>query len=253
MVSRSTEHGGERFCSAVSAPTEFHRATRGNGTVKPGSCRRTTGPRLVGGRQWYYDASRGHVILFGGREGVGRGGTSRGDTWEWDGKVWKELRSDDGPSGRDHHAMVYDRARGSVVVFGGWDGEAVVGDTWEWNGKWQRVGRNGPPARAAHAMAYDGKRGVAVLFGGRALEMFFDDTWLWDGKEWSQVDAHGPPKRAFHGMTYLPESQNTVLFGGRVASDFAQHPPASPAHRVQLQVLGRPELQRVRPNGRSPG
>ena len=173
-------------------------------------------------RRWpamVYDAARGHVILFGGREGVGRGGASRGDTWEWDGKVWKELRSDDGPSGRDHHAMVYDRARGRIVVFGGWDGEGVVGDTWEWNGKWQRVGRNGPPARAAHAMAYDGKRGIAVLFGGRALEVFFDDTWLWDGKEWSQVDAHGPPKRAFHGMTYVPESQNTVLFGGRLNSD----------------------------------
>jgi hypothetical protein len=172
-------------------------------------------------RKWpaaAYDAVRGRVVLFGGREGVGRAGSSRGDTWEWDGKAWRRLSSD-GPSGRDHHGMVYDRAREAMVLFGGWDGQSVVGDTWEWNGTWTKVAEGAPPARAAHAMAYDRQRQTTVLFGGRALEKFYDDTWLWNGKVWTQSEALGPSERAFHGMVYDAARRHTLLFGGRLDSE----------------------------------
>ncbi len=131
-------------------------------------------------RRWpamVYDAARGHVILFGGREGVGRGGASRGDTWEWGGKVWKELRSDDGPSGRDHHAMVY-------------------GDTWVWDGqRWTEIPVDGPSRRYVYSMSYgsyelDRKR--ALFFGGGHREsdrwVLFDETWLWNGSQWQKPD-----------------------------------------------------------------
>ncbi len=174
-------------------------------------------------RKWAvmaYDSEREWTVLFGGLEGFGRTGDSLGDTWAWDGKSWQQLASK-GPSARDHHAMVYDRARDRLVLFGGWDGgaESVVDDTWEWTEKaWVRVMVTAPPARAAHAMVYDESRGVTVLFGGRSGGKFLNDTWLWDGQQWSQVETQGPASRAFHAMAYNSHRRKTLLFGGRVGS-----------------------------------
>jgi len=179
----------------------------------------------VGGpspRKWpamAYDSQQARMILFGGREGVGRSGPSLNDTWMWDGKIWRKLPHS-GPSGRDHHTLVYDSGRRKVVLFGGWDGRSVVGDTWEFDGKgWKETAAKGPDARAAHATTYDGKQGKVVLFGGRALDKFFEDTWTWNGTEWEKQDSYGPVKRAFHGMIYDGVRQRVLLFGGRFGGE----------------------------------
>lgn len=175
-------------------------------------------------RKWAamaYDSKRRRTVLFGGLEGFARTGDSLGDTWAWDGKTWEQLATD-GPPARDHHAMVYDRDRDRLVLFGGWDAQAgsALNDTWAWDGKkWVQVAAAGPPARAAHAMAYHRGRGVTVLFGGRTPKTYFNDTWTWDGQQWAQAEVQGPADRAFHAMAYLSQSERTLLFGGRIGSE----------------------------------
>jgi hypothetical protein len=53
------------------------------------------------------------------------------DTWEWDGSAWRQVASG-GPPPRMYHAMVHQQARGTSLVFGGWDLSAPLADTWEY-------------------------------------------------------------------------------------------------------------------------
>jgi hypothetical protein len=62
-----------------------------------------------------YDAARQRVVMFGGASG---GGSSRSDTWEWDGNDW--VQAAPGPA-RQRHRLAYDAVRGRVVMFGGRD------------------------------------------------------------------------------------------------------------------------------------
>src|SRR5438093_448817 len=104
------------------------------------------------GQAMAYDAVRGRVTLFGGR-----GGSSLGDTWEWEGTTWTQ-RASSGPSPRSGHAMAYDEVRGRVVLFGGSNGSYPyrLTDTWEWDGTtWTQQATSGPVARYASSMAYD--------------------------------------------------------------------------------------------------
>jgi hypothetical protein len=87
-----------------------------------------------------YDVARGATVLFGGTiSDPGSGNTTTsGDTWEWDGALWVQGPVN-GPAPRTLHAMGYDAAHASVVLFGG--GEAyhfgsiqmITGETWTLN------------------------------------------------------------------------------------------------------------------------
>jgi hypothetical protein len=73
-----------------------------------------------------------------------------GDTWEYDGKQWKQL-STTGPSARNHTAMVYLASRKRVVLVGGHDGDIVFGDVWQWDGKkWHQSQKADPEKRIAN-------------------------------------------------------------------------------------------------------
>jgi hypothetical protein len=71
--------------------------------------------------------------------------------------------------------MVFDVARGRVLLFGGYPS---LSDTWEWDGaNWTRVlTAAAPSGRYAHAFAYDTARERAVLFGGYSGTQVAD-TW----------------------------------------------------------------------------
>ncbi len=161
-----------------------------------------------------YDSRRGVVVLFGGFTGRDRGALMYGDTWEWDGESW-QLVATTGPSPRLGHAMVFDAARGVVVLFGGNDG-TFRNETWEWDGReWRLVAQTGPSPRSRFGMAYDENRGVVVLFGGIPRDT--GDTWEWDGTEWKRVDTEQAPSgRSRVAMAYDPNRQAVVLFGGRL-------------------------------------
>ena len=66
--------------------------------------------------------------------------------------------------------MVYDAAFGTIVLFGGVNGSAVLGDTWSWNGSnWTQLasaGSGSPPTRDNASAAYDTVHEAIVLFGG---------------------------------------------------------------------------------------
>src|SRR5205814_7328227 len=92
--------------------------------------------------------------------------------------LWTQ-KQDVGPPARSDVAMVFDAARGRVVLFGGAGSAATLfNDTWEWDGEnWTQYEDIGPTPRSRHAIAYDSKRGRIVLFGGSAGSLNLNDTW----------------------------------------------------------------------------
>ncbi len=161
-----------------------------------------------------YDSDRQVIVLFGGRDAV----VNRlGDTWEYDGKAWKEIRPLVFPSAREDHVMVYDSVRKVTVLFGG----LMQRDTWTWDGVvWTKVRippAQKPSARSSFSMAFDEARGKTVLFGGYDVTNgLVDDTWEFDGVVWAQVRSATttPLPRREHGMAYDSARQRIVLFGG---------------------------------------
>jgi hypothetical protein len=138
------------------------------------------------------NARRQRVVLFGGS------GASR-ETWEWDGIRW--LQRDAGEvEGRFNPAMIFDRARGLVVRFGGWTGITRVDDTWTLgSGHWSRLDVIGPPARNHASFTYDNRRRRAVLYGGHDGENVYGDTWEWDGEGWHPMALRPPERRVENG------------------------------------------------------
>ncbi len=173
-------------------------------------------PSTRRGHAMAYDAARGRVVLFGGRDSVGL----RGDTWEWDGAQWLELTPKLGasPEARENHAMAYDATQGRVLLFGGWDGAGHHASTWEWDGaRWILLTPDDRPTHRRHAkMVYDAARERIVLFGGRYNSTPYNDTWEWDGTNWQNVMPQGnlPLPRSDHEMIYNPAEGKVMLFGG---------------------------------------
>jgi galactose oxidase-like protein len=133
--------------------------------------------------------------------------------------LWTQ-KQDMGPQPRIGHALAYDGARASVVLFGGRSGGAGdLGDTWAWDGShWTQVADLGPGPRSEHAMTYDVTHQVIVLFGGRGTDVILGDTWAWDGEDWTQVADTGPSARSGHAMAYDGTRDRVVLFSGAPAA-----------------------------------
>jgi hypothetical protein len=134
-----------------------------------------------------YDKNRGKMVFFGGFSG----GSSWGDTWEFNGKTWIKV-SVSGPPARNSAKMAYDENLKKVILFGGhnWVGTELVyyGQTWAWSGtSWNLVNSAGPAGRSGHAMASDTLRKRVVLFGGNCGAKWYIDTWEWNGKTWKIV------------------------------------------------------------------
>lgn len=167
------------------------------------------------------------AVLFGGLDSSS---TTRGDTWEWDGRAWAERAADAGPPARRSHAMA--ALGGKVVLFGGLNDTAFFGDTWEWDGvawtdKTPRAGPS-PSARDLHAMAT--LSGKVVLYGGHLLvapdggsvatggsERAFLDTWEWDGTSWTERQGQAssaPTPSVRTDLAMAPLASVAVLFGG---------------------------------------
>ena len=174
-----------------------------------------------------YDSRRKRIISFGGR--VGQSEITKGDTWEWDGKSWRQM-TDTSVGIRDHHVMAYDEARGKTVLYGGtiptnpklppqeqrtWDWPS---DTWEWDGvKWTKIVASGPGSRNVSTLTYDSQRKKVVLFGGYGEDRINrTDTWTWDGQTWQKVSDEGPPGRGSSSMTFDRRAGVVLLYGGGV-------------------------------------
>ena len=134
-------------------------------------------------------------------------------------------KSNGGPSPRMGHAMVYDSARGNVVLFGGWDASGTMGDTWEWDGtSWTQRNVSGPSARFGHAMTYHSQLKRTVLHGGKAGSSgpVFSGLWYWDGSAWTSIPTPtgpSPGPRDTHALAYDSDRNHIVLFGGSLNND----------------------------------
>ena len=251
--SESCDGTGSNYCSGMwewDGDRWVHHVPMGSGAGNAPSPR---GDHAVA-----FDSARGRVVLFGGRDDSsangcdGSGGLFCGDTWEWDASTWArrlpaDPEQDGDPTPRDGHAMVYDEARGRVLLFGGYDSgssggcpgssSSLCGDTWEWDGEsWERrtladpEGDGNPSPRKEHSLAYDAHRERVVLFGG------FDNhsepgcdgsdrthcggTWEWDGTSWrwggtNDPEGDGSPHpRARHAAVYDATRKRVLLFSG---------------------------------------
>ncbi len=109
------------------------------------------------------DTVRKVTVLFGYR--------SANDTWEWNGKNWKQIQLTCQPVARWGHSMTYSIPRG-IVMFGGQTqlapNNGLTSDVWGYDGRsWSEVKATGAPsARRLHATAIDPGSNRVLLFGG---------------------------------------------------------------------------------------
>jgi Galactose oxidase, central domain len=158
-----------------------------------------------------YERNRARIVLFGGYRRIA-GATERlGDTWEWDGKRWKQV-STTGPPPRNSASMTYDEHRDRVVLFGG---PGPSNETWEWDGRaWTQRQAGDVPGRFNPVMTYDAGSGQVLRFGGWTGSVRAGDTWALSLKGWSLLDVAGPPPRNHSAMVFDRLRQRAVLFGG---------------------------------------
>ena len=120
-----------------------------------------------------YDPATHKIILFGGGGPV----SAQNDTWAYDPatNTWTSLYpSGDVPPARETASMVYDKAAGKMILFGGiGDGDAFDDQTYAYDPvavKWQNLHAAGAPlGRMGQSMAYDEAEGTTILFGGMAI------------------------------------------------------------------------------------
>ena len=190
-------------------------------------------PPARAGSAMVYDAASRQVLLFGGSdyaaEGYGQGtppGSALGDTWAWR-NGWSRLSAKGpAPSPRLDAQMVYDAARGRVVLFGGVAADGTpLSDTWTWNGAaWSQGPAAGPPGRWDATMAYDPAARKVILFGGYNGSTELGDTWTWDGGKWTAFTPSGsvlaPLPRRAAATTYDDATKQLLVFGGTFGSNY---------------------------------
>jgi N-acetylneuraminic acid mutarotase len=175
-----------------------------------------------------YNPANGKVILFGGSD---KDGNSLRDTWAYDptANTWTDLRPTGSVPPEGDYSMVYDSARGMVILVGEGSDDAVFCATWAYDSAantWTELHPTGsvPPARLFRSMVYDPATGRVILFGGLQLSFetltfaYFNDTWAYDSaaNTWTELHPTGslPPAREGHAMVYDPASGKVILFGG---------------------------------------
>lgn len=141
-----------------------------------------------------YDEAREVVVLYSGLEAQ-FSTTPIGDTWEWDGTNWTEVKTPASPPARTpHHNLAYDPTTGQVLLFGGGTqpSQPIFGDLWSYDGTtWtmQDPG-NGPVDRIASCVDWMEGAGGLVVAGGGDWSPYYNDTWVWDGA-WTEVEGNG--------------------------------------------------------------
>jgi hypothetical protein len=177
-----------------------------------------------------YDEVNQRMVIFGGRDSRG---VLLNDVWALDlaGSVpqWMQLSAGAGPSLREEHTAIYDRANGRMIVFGGRDsGGSVNNDVWALNltresESWiQLTGLGvGPPQRRSHTAIYDSFNQRMITFAGVLSDNSpARDVWALDlrrGREgWAKIETRGefPPNCIEMIAAYDPLNQRMIVYGG---------------------------------------
>lgn len=228
---------------------------------KPVPSGSTAPPPARAGAAVAYDAARGVMVLFGGAGDSGTG--MLGDTWTFDGKVWRHLHPAVSPQPRSTFAMAYDQARHDVVLFGGMaqvgpgkGGLQAVDDTWIWDGStWKEMHPANEPAFGydwdAATMQFDPITQTVLMYGytrstsetGASIRA---ETWSWDGSRWREISTSGPTTigtMLFDGARVLLIAASAGLVGGRYVTqtwawDGSRWTLLHP--KVDLPIVGNP-------------
>lgn len=177
-----------------------------------------------------YSPKTKKIILFAGM--APKIGKLYNDTWAWDGKDWKQIKTTLSPTGRrlGPCQMVTEFKRQRIVLHGG-DADATfgfpkpLGDTWEFDGS-QWIPRTAPGPtpwlRYAHRMVSDPKTGLTYLFGTSGWTNKKDNkTWAWNGKTWAVVDKGTGPSPRFGGYWFRdPVTGELLHFAGYAMDSF---------------------------------
>lgn len=133
-----------------------------------------------------YDKGRGVTVMFGGWNGTSPG-TDYRNTWEFDGVNWVDRGVfATAPATGYRTGMVYDDARGRVVLYGGYSGGAIQQKVWEYDGNtWTNVLAGVGPGRITEGyMAYSPTLQMSMYFGGSGPTVagtVNNETWLYTG------------------------------------------------------------------------
>src|SRR5206468_8221273 len=129
-----------------------------------------TSPPFVG-TGLAFNSSNKTAVLYGGLKPVGAHGLIPLDTtWLWDGSNWSFAAPGARPPARIGESMVYDAARGNVVLFGGCSRIACTdafNDTWTWDGQtWRHESPLAAPSpRWRASTGFNAADNTVVLFG----------------------------------------------------------------------------------------
>lgn len=177
-----------------------------------------------------WDAADGYVVLFGGIDPGNYLFTSAQfeDTWSFLHGVWTNrtaatTNATNTPSVRWNAPMVYDPARGAVVLAGGCNALACassLNDTWSYlGGAWTNITATvgyGPSVRGTESAVWYPTDQAILLFGGsNPNQTVLGDTWELGSASWTQLSpATSPPPTGDSWMIYDNATGNIVLFGG---------------------------------------
>jgi len=128
-----------------------------------------------------FDPAVGKVVMFGGEVRTGIDSRYYSDTWLWDGDSWEQATGEASPPARHDAGMVFDEARGVLLLYGGSAEPKDLNDTWTWDGKTWTLVASGPSVLNP-VMAYDPGTKTPILVGS-----FSKQTLSWDGKAWHEV------------------------------------------------------------------
>lgn len=173
-----------------------------------------TNPLGRRGASMAYDTGTGQLILFGGTNTTGGGGTLS-TTWTWNGSNWTRLSPATSPPSRKRAFMAYDPGTRQLILFGGCEtpGTCPLSTTWDWTGTtWTKLSpATSPPARWYSAsMAYDPATSQLLLFTGTGAT-----TWEWNGTNWTKLHpATNPPDGMDYSMAYDSGTTQLILFQG---------------------------------------
>jgi hypothetical protein len=200
-----------------------------------------------------WETTRDRAVLFGGE--APDGGRSA-VTWATtvaqhdDGGFFARFEPvavDAGPPARAGHALVFDFARGEVLLFGGAGADGgLLADTWAFrDDRWQPRATTGPSPRRYSAVAFFGGTDEVLLQGGQTATGTADDTWAWDGVRWRALDA-GVLAAEQHQLASDAPRGRVLLAGGREGDGGPraqpwEYTPARGWHPLPLSSAPMPE------------
>lgn len=167
------------------------------------------------GAAFAYDDARACVVTFGG--------TTGGETWEWDGSGWARRLPAHSPSPRHGAAIAYYSPLGTVLFGGQRVGGSCSTETWRWDGSdWQQLFPAASPyPLTGGVMVHHRGNNPGLLHEGGLYEGFLrvNQTWRFDGATWSLVSA-GHPEAIQYPLCYVPSTQSTYAVWSNVFSSW---------------------------------